>query len=304
MEFQQLRCFVSVAECLSVSRAAELLKVSQPAVSRQIQSLENELGVLLFERVRKRMRLTGAGRMFLGRARRVLREAEESVDAVREKFGRGRTVLRIGFIAMLMDDLVVPSVNQFLRRREGVEVELVDLYPRPRLRMLREGEIDVALTAEPAEGEAPDVVGSTVWRHRLSVVLPEGHRLARGASVRMEDLRRETWVTLSERTVSVRHRALEELFSLAGFEPENVVEVASWQTLLAAVATRQGVTVLPDHASKLAHAGCCFVPVAVPDIRLALQVFRRVGDERSEVAAITEVFRARAAEISGVSVVL
>jgi DNA-binding transcriptional LysR family regulator len=298
MEFQQLRYFVSAAECLSVSRAAEQLNVSQPAVSRQIQLLESELGVLLFERVRKRMQLTGAGRMFLGRARRVLREAEASAKAIREKFGRERTVLRIGFIAMLMDDLVVPSVNRFLRRMEGVDVKLVDLYPRPMLRMLREDEIDVALTAEPVEGEAPGVVGVSVWQHRIAVVLPERHRLAKRASVRMTELRRETWITLSERTVSVRHRALEDMFAVAGFEPESVVEVDSWQTLLAAVATGQGVTMLPDHASKLAHAGCCFVPISVPDIRLDLRVFRRVGDERPEVMTLSNILRARASELS------
>jgi DNA-binding transcriptional LysR family regulator len=167
------------------------------------------------------------------------------------------------------------------------------------LRMLRDGEIDVALTAEPAEGEAPGVVGTTVWRHRLAAVLPERHRLSSRATVRMADLRRETWVTLSERTVSVRHRVLEEMFAVAGFEPEHVVEVTSWQTLLAAVATGRGVTVLPAHASKLAHAGCRFIPVSVPDLRLELQVFRRQGDERPEVAAMTELFRVRAAEISG-----
>ncbi len=297
MELQQLRYFVAAAECLSVSRAAEQLKVSQPAVSRQIKLLESELGVLLFERIRKRIRLTGAGRMFLGRARRVLNESETAVKMVRERFGQERSVLRIGFIAMLMDDLVVPSVNRLLRGRGGLEVALVDLYPRPMLRMLREGEIDVALTAEPAEGEALGLVGTSVWRHRLSVVLPEGHRLAKRSAVRMADLRRETWVMLSERTISVRHRAVDEMFSRAGFEPENVVEVSSWQTLLAAVATGQGVTLLPYHASKLAHAGCCFIPVSVPDIRLDLQVFRRIGDERPEVDAISEAFRARAADL-------
>jgi DNA-binding transcriptional LysR family regulator len=298
MELQRLRYFIAAAELLNVSRAAERMNVSQPAMSRQIQLLETELGILLFERVRKHIRLTGAGRMFLGRARRVIREAESAVMAVREEFGGKKVALRVGFIAMLMDDLVVPSVTRFQRETPGVEIELSDQYPRPMLQMLRAGELDVAFTAEPVEAELGGLHATPIWQHRLSAVIPDTHRLARQQSLRLADLRDTTWVTLSERTVSVKHRALEEAFLGAGFQPERVVEAGSWQTLLAAVATGQGVTLLPDHASKLAHAGCRFLPISVPDVRLNLCAFRRIGDQRTELATLVRVFRARADELA------
>ncbi len=298
MEFQRLRYFIAAAEVLNVSRAAERMNVSQPAMSRQIQLLETELGILLFERVRKRIRLTAAGRMFLGRARRVIREAESAVMAVREEFGGKTAALRVGFIAMLMDDLVVPSVTRFQRETPGVEVELSDQYPRPMFQMLRTGELDVAFTAEPVEAELGGLHATPIWQHRLSVVIPDTHRWAGRRSLRLADLRDATWITLSERTVSVKHRALEEAFRGAGFQPERVVETSSWQTLLAAVATGQGFTLLPDHASKLAHAGCRFLPVSAPDVRVKLCAFRRIGDQRPELASLVRVFRARADELA------
>ena len=87
MEFHQIRYFVAVAEELSVSRAAERLHVTQPALSRQIGVLEGTLGVALFERVRKRMYLSEAGRWFLPRARQLLCDAETAVQQVGERWG-------------------------------------------------------------------------------------------------------------------------------------------------------------------------------------------------------------------------
>jgi DNA-binding transcriptional LysR family regulator len=98
MEFHQLRYFVAAAEAMSMSRAAERVHVSQPALSRQIALLEDELGVLLFDRVRKRIQLTGAGGFFLTKARQLLCDAELSAQQVREQFGGARRTLRLGFI--------------------------------------------------------------------------------------------------------------------------------------------------------------------------------------------------------------
>ena len=87
MEFHQLRYFIATAEELSVTAAAKRLHLSQPALSRQIQALEDELGVPLFDRIKKRMHLTDAGRFFLVRARQIVCDAETSLQLVREQFG-------------------------------------------------------------------------------------------------------------------------------------------------------------------------------------------------------------------------
>ncbi len=108
MEFHQLRYFTAAAELLSISRAAERLHVSQPALSRQIRVLEDELGTPLFDRIRQRIRLTEAGAAFLPRARQILQDAEQAVREVRGQFGGARASLRLGFITPILDDLVVP----------------------------------------------------------------------------------------------------------------------------------------------------------------------------------------------------
>jgi len=113
MEFHQLRYFVAAAEDLSISRAAERLHVTQPALSRQIAALEEELGVALFDRIRKRIHLTDAGRFFLPKARQLICDAETGAQQLREQFGDARRTLRLGFLSIFLDDLVAPAVREF-----------------------------------------------------------------------------------------------------------------------------------------------------------------------------------------------
>jgi DNA-binding transcriptional LysR family regulator len=142
MEFHQLRYFIAVAEELSVSRAAERLHVSQPAMSLQIALLEDELGVALFDRIKKRMHLTDAGRFYLGKARQIVCDSETGAQQVREQFGGKRRTLRLGLLGPFLDDLVAPAVREFRQRHPSVQVSLFDLHPRAQLDRLRSHELD------------------------------------------------------------------------------------------------------------------------------------------------------------------
>jgi DNA-binding transcriptional LysR family regulator len=98
VEFHQLRYFIASAEDLSISGAAKRLHVTLPALSRQIAVLEAELGVPLFDRIRKRIHLTDAGRFFLPKARQIVCDAETSIQQLREQFGKARRTLLLGFL--------------------------------------------------------------------------------------------------------------------------------------------------------------------------------------------------------------
>jgi DNA-binding transcriptional LysR family regulator len=98
VEFHQLRYFIAAAEDLSISAAAKRLHVTQPALSRQIAVVEAELGVPLFDRIRKRIHLTDAGRFFLPKARQIVCDAETSIQQLRGQFGKARRTLLLGFL--------------------------------------------------------------------------------------------------------------------------------------------------------------------------------------------------------------
>src|SRR5437762_7909713 len=145
VELRHLRYFVAVAEMENVSRAALKLHVSQPALSRQIRDLEEELGFSLLQRSAKSVRLTDAGRAFLLEARAVLQRAEEAVKAARAIATGGRGELHVGYAPSLTARILPPTLRAFQAEFPRVRVKLHDLSTEEMLAGLREGKLQIAL---------------------------------------------------------------------------------------------------------------------------------------------------------------
>lgn len=297
MEFHQLRYFVAAAEEMSMSRAAERVHVSQPALSRQIALLEDEIGVLLFDRVRKRIHLTEAGGFFLAKARQLLCDAESGVQQVREQFGGVRKTLRLGFIGPFLDDLVAPAVREFQQRHPNSKVSLFDLAPRAQLDRLRHHELDLAVLGNIDDHERDQFTVKRISRHRMAVVLPEGHPLAGKKSVKLAALKNDEWVSLSNAFFPGRREFLTECCQQSGFTPRIVAELDSLPLMLATIATNGGVGLIPGHARKLPHAGCVFVPLAAPVIMTELLLVLPKQTPTTELASLIALLKERAAEL-------
>jgi len=264
MEFHQLRYFIAAAEELSISRAAVRLHVTQPALSRAVALLESELGVPLFDRIRKRIHLTDAGRFFLSKARQIICDAETGAQQLREQFGKARRTLRLGFLTPFLDDLVAPAVREFRQRHPKTQISLFELPPRAQLDRLRSHELDAAILGNIDDRDREHFTIRRLARHRFAAVLPNDHPLAARKSIKLSALAREHWISLSDAFFPGRREFLRNICQAAGFEPDIVSEVDSLSMLLAAVTTGEGVAILPAHAQKLPHAGCVFISLAAP----------------------------------------
>ena len=126
MELRHLRYVVAVAEELSFTKAAQRLRVAQPALSRQIRQLEEEIGVTLFERNRRSVAMTDAGRAFLEEARFVLERSERAVRTARESSHEGHRPLNVGYVWGLFHSLAPAAVARFRQRHPDVSVNLFD----------------------------------------------------------------------------------------------------------------------------------------------------------------------------------
>lgn len=292
MEFHHLRYFVAVAEELSVTAAARRLHLSQPALSRQIQSLEEELGVTLFERRRQRIHLTEAGRFFLDRARRLLCDTATATQQLRERFGDGRRVLRVGFLSVFLDDLVAPALAAFREKPGNTEVALFELSARAQLERLREGELDLALLGNLGEEDRSRFEVRVLARSPMTAVLPTGHRLARRRSIDLRELAGDPFVSLSDASFPGRRRFLRDLCLGRGFDPHLAEECDSLALLLLAVTSGSGVALLPAHAAKLPHTGCVFVRLKVP---VAHAGFLAVHPRAAATGPLAELLEALAA---------
>lgn len=287
MEFHQLRYFVAAAEDLSISRAAERLHVTQPALGRQIASLEEELGVALFDRIKKRIHLTDAGRFFLPKARQIICDAETGAQQLREQFGHARRTLRLGFLAIFLDDLVAPALREFRQRHPKSQVSLFELSPRAMLDRLRAHELDAAILGNLDERDRTDFTIRRLSRHRMAAVLPEDHPLAAKKAIKLSALAKEHWISLSDTLYPGRRDFLRSTCSAAGFQPDIVSEVDSLSLMLGAVSTGEGIAILPEHTQKLPHTGSVFVKLAAPVPMTELLLVLPKVEPSSELATLT-----------------
>jgi len=293
MELDQLRYFVAAAETLSMSRAAERVRVTQPALSRSVARLERELKAPLFARVKKRIELTDAGRFFLARARRILCDAETSAQQVREQWADAPRQLRLGFLTPLLDDVVAPALRELKKLSPRTRIALHELRPGEQLERLRQRELDAALLGNVGAAERADFDARVLSRHAVAAVLPADDPRAKRHPLPLFDLSGDRFLSLSERYFPGRRALLASWCRPAGFEPDVVREVDSLGLLLTAVAAGEGVALLPRHAEKLPHAGTTFVALAppVPQVELLLVLPKRARAVDGAIARDAELDR-------------
>lgn len=289
MELRHLRYFLAVAEEMHFGRAAARLAMAQPPLSQQIRQLEEELGVALFRRTRRRVALTEAGEAFLVGARRALAEVERAAVAAR-RAARGETGhLAIGFVGSATYELL-PSLLRLLRSRyPDIALSLREMTTAQQATALAAGEIDLGFLRPPLEGDDLDM--ATVREERLVAVLPAGHRLAGSTEpLDLAELAREAFVLFPAAQGQGLYSQIVEACRQAGFYPRVVQEAVQMDTLLALVAGSVGVTLAPSSLEALARPGVTYRPVAhSPALQLAA-AWRR-GDDRPPLRRVLELIR-------------
>ncbi len=297
MQVHQLRYFVAAAEEMGISRAAEKLRVSQPALSRQIALLEDELGVALFLRSRQRISLSAAGRFFLPRAQRILCDLEAAAQQVGEQFGGEQRTLRLGFIGAFLDDLVAPATRDFMKTHPRTQVSLFDLPPQGQIERLRAGELDAAILANLDPRDQRRFRCVDLLRNRMAAVVPTSHAAAGAKSLRLAALGKEKWLSLSDAFFPGRRAFLEDCCRKAGFRPASVKDADTLPLMFAGIANGEGVGIAPLHASKLPHAGCAFIPISTPSIATQLLLVTAKDKKNSPLEALVSALTRQAAAI-------
>lgn len=298
MEFHQLRYFVAAAEELSVSRAAERVHVSQPALSRQIRSLEEELGLQLFHRIKQRIHLTEAGAFFLRKARQILCDAEMSIQQTQEQFGNVSRTLRLGFLSPFLDDLVAPVVREFQQRHSNAKVSLFDLAPRAQLDRLQMRELDLGILSNLEDEERKMFEVRKLAKNRYLAVLPEPHRLAGRKFLKLDELQDDDWISLSNAFFPKRREFLMKVCARVGFAPRITAEMNSLPMMLAEIGTGGGVGIMPAHAAKLPHAGCALVAIKSPAVDTELlMILPKQTARNAEMETLIALIKERAAKL-------
>lgn len=247
MELRHLRYFVAVGEEQHYGRAAERLRLAQPALSRQIQDLETEIGFQLFDRLPRGVRLSAAGQMFLEEARLILQHVNEAtIRAGRVARGLAGT-LRVGFTESASWHGVVPdSFRQFRQRQPSAELQLSPLSSLEQVQAVRSGRLDAGFVFNMPKTD-PELDQIQVALQKLVLAVPKGHPLTKSKSLRLRDLTDADFVWFPRRQSPAYYDRLMQACSRGGLKaPRIVQEAADQATLLALVACRLGVAFVTD----------------------------------------------------------
>jgi DNA-binding transcriptional LysR family regulator len=252
MELRHLRYFVAVADWLNFTKAATRLRVAQPALSRQIRDLEDELGAPLLERNPRGVRLTEAGAVFLPEARAVLQRAAEAAQAVRAAARGERGEIHVGYAPTPTVELLPCALHAFQNLAPGVRVTLHDLSTEEMLRGLHDGKLDLCLMVRPAAKALRGLRFELLREYPLCVAVARAHPFAKLKRVTREQLVREPLVAYASADYPEYHTLLDDLFRPTGQKYRVVEEQDSASALLASVESGRGIAVVPSCMTILA----------------------------------------------------
>lgn len=269
MELRHLRYFVMVAEEENISRAAARLNISQPAVSRQIHDLEDELGVVLFERERNGLSLTEAGHSALTHARQVLRQEKSLLQAM-SHFAESETLLslKVGYIPTALTGFLAEAMHQFNLQHNQVCVQIYEMSPLQQEKALRKREIDLALLGSACPGLKRDFRVQAIRKVAVAVALPEDHRLAGRKWIDLEELADDVFLSLHEKNFPGRREMMKEMCRRVGIDPKISIRAEGLSELLALVGAGSGVALVPADLDELQHARMVFVKLKRPKFTL------------------------------------
>jgi len=241
-----------------------MLHIAQPPLSRQIQQLEDELGVTLIERGSRPLRLTDAGRLLHEQAAQVLERVEEMKAIAQRLREVGRSHVRIGFVPSTLYGRLPELIRRYRAVRPGVELTLLELTTLEQIAALKEGRIDVGYGRIPFDD--PAIERMLLRNERLTAALPSAHSLARAKRLRLDDLAGEPLVVYPKAPRPSYADQVLTLFRERGLKPPAVYEVRELQTALGLVA---------------AEVGVCLVPVSVEHLRRDNVVYRALDEEKA-----------------------
>src|SRR5438445_10860480 len=266
MELRHLRYFIAAAEEENVTRAALKLHVSQPALSRQIRDLEDELGFLLLERSAKSVRLTDAGRVFLTEAREALQRVDEGVQAARAVATGGRGELHVGYAPSPTARLLPPTLRAFQAELPNVRVRLHDLSTEEMLAGLREGKLQIAFVVRLTPALLRGLRFEELARDSICLAVAPKHPLAGRRTVTLAEVAREPLITYSRKDYPDAHENLAAMFAASKAKPRIAEEHDSVSSLIAAVEPGNGVAIAPQALTCTAGPRLKLIPLSpAPD---------------------------------------
>lgn len=259
MELRHLHYFITVAEELHFSRAAERLHISQPPLSQQIRDLEEELGVKLFERTKRQVNLTEAGKVFLERSYQVLAQLEHAI-AVTQQIGRGEIgQLAIGFVDSATYTVLPEILRVFREQFPAVELRLHEMTTAQQIQALHHKQVDIGIVRSAISESGLSV--ECLLHESLVLALPETHPFSTQIQLSLSSLADELFILFPAKMGPVFYEQIIHSCQQAGFRPKVAQEAAQMQTIIGLVAAGLGIAIVPASMQNFHRGGVIYRPL-------------------------------------------
>jgi DNA-binding transcriptional LysR family regulator len=288
VELRQLRYFLMVAKEQNFTRAAEKLHIAQPPLSRQIQQLEEQLGVVLFERGSRPVRLTDAGRVLFNQAAHVLESVDEITNMAQRLRDAERPQLRVGLVPSTLYGKLPDVIRRYRAARPQVELVPLEMMTLEQIVALKEGRIDVGFGRIPFDD--PAVERTLLRNERLVVAMPANHLwAARRGAIALAQMATEPLIVYPKVPRPSYADQVLKLFRDRDLRPPVIHEVKELQTALGLVAAETGVCIVPASVERLRRDNVVYRPINDPAAVSPIIMSTRKGDPSPEIVLILRI---------------
>ena len=259
-DLKQMKAFVSVAEHLHFKRAADVLFITQPALSRLIKGLEEELGAQLFQRTTRQVALTEAGRLFLQECNQVFLHIERGVDLARSAAAGDIGHLTVAYNDFAINGALPAILERFKELHPEVTVELLYMPSHEQYKAINDLLIDVGFLLGPVS--VPGIESLPVAEEKMVVIVPARHPLAGHKSIQVEQLKDERFIFGAQSGWSLFREQSFQLCQRFGFAPNIIQEATTSIGIFGLVAANMGISLYSECAYKIQREGVIIIPLA------------------------------------------
>ena len=287
MELRHLRYFVAVAEERNFTRAAQRLHIAQPPLSRQIQQLEEILGVQLFERNSRPLKLTETGKFFYSHAVQVLAQTAE-LESMTRRVGNIERSLSVGFVGSTLYGMLPKIIRRFRDENTTVELSLHEMSTMDQIRALKDGRIDIGFGRIRLEDAS---IRRVILREeKMIVALPEGHPLSLVKPVlALADLVNETLIIFPKAPRPSYADQVLAAFQDRALKPRRIYEVRELQIALGLVAAGEGISVVPSSVYGMKRDDVSYKELDDPTLVSPIIMSMRALDESRDIREMLEL---------------